>query len=143
MHGEIVQTNTMLHFEAQEHAVAACHIREYAGSTANSQEEVLHLSVKQYTPKRAISEAASKDAITFIAANGCGLPRVSKTRFYHILSTNKILTQLKELYEPLWDDLYERAEANGFSIRGIWMADAANVGYSGILNEGKYSSDCK
>lgn len=70
----------------------ACHIREYAGSTANSQEEVLHLSVKQYKPKRAIPEAASKDAITFIAANGCGLPRVSKTKILNLFPTSQVLT---------------------------------------------------
>mgnify|MGYP005988722569 CR=1 FL=1 len=79
--------STMLHFDAQEHTVPACHIREYAGSTARSQEEVFQISVKQYTPKEAISEAASRDAITFIAANGCGLPRVIQIKAYLLAPT--------------------------------------------------------
>lgn len=42
---------------------------------------------------------------------------------------------LQELYEPLWDSLYEASSANGHSIRGIWVADMAQMGMSGVLNE--------
>lgn len=45
------------------------------------------------------------------------------------------------MYEPLWGELFERAEANGFSIRGIWVADVASLGYSGVLNEKQHSND--
>ncbi|KFY12054.1 hypothetical protein V492_04119 [Pseudogymnoascus sp. VKM F-4246] len=37
-------------FNVKEHVVEAQHIREYARATSFSQEEILHLAVKQYTP---------------------------------------------------------------------------------------------
>ncbi|KAG6993744.1 abhydrolase domain-containing protein mpaH [Physcia stellaris] len=37
-------------FSIKEHLVPTCHIREYPGTTAHSQEEVLRLHVKQYIP---------------------------------------------------------------------------------------------
>lgn len=46
----------------------------------------------------------------------------------------------QELYEPLWDELLE--QANGFHIRGIWVADVASMNQSGIQNEDKLSMDC-
>jgi hypothetical protein len=45
------------------------------------------------------------------------------------------LIGLKELYEPLWIDLHARSKANGFRIRGIWIADVAQQGASLGLNE--------
>jgi hypothetical protein len=41
----------------------------------------------------------------------------------------------KELYEPLWIDLHTRSKANGFRIRGVWIADVAQQGASLALNE--------
>ncbi|KJZ71657.1 hypothetical protein HIM_08969 [Hirsutella minnesotensis 3608] len=107
-------------FTITEHKVAACHVREYAGSTAHQQEDVLYMSVKSYKPKRAISPK-ERTAVTIVAAHGVGFP--------------------KELYEPLWDDLYDCAVSRGVAIRGIWIADAVNQGSSGILNETKLSND--
>ena len=52
-----------------------------------------------------------------------------------------MLIFVKELYEPLWDDIYHRAHANGFSIRSIWIADVAHQGQSGVLNELKLGND--
>lgn len=41
----------------------------------------------------------------------------------------------KELYEPLWDALFEYASTTtAFSIRGIWIADVYFQGQSGLLN---------
>ena len=37
-------------FRIEEHLVPCQHIREYARATANEQEDVLHLAVKQYIP---------------------------------------------------------------------------------------------
>jgi hypothetical protein len=37
-------------FRIVEHLVPCQHIREYAQATANEQEDVLHLAVKQYIP---------------------------------------------------------------------------------------------
>lgn len=45
------------------------------------------------------------------------------------------LIRSKELYEPLWIDLHARSKANGFRIRGIWIADVAQQGASLALNE--------
>ncbi|RAL14752.1 uncharacterized protein BO97DRAFT_422104 [Aspergillus homomorphus CBS 101889] len=106
-------------FIITEHVVPGCHIREYPGSTVN-QEDVLHLHVKQYTPKSQ-AQPVPKDTVTIIAAHGAALP--------------------KELYEPLWDELLE--QANTFQIRSIWVADCASMNMSGLINEDKLSMDCK
>lgn len=42
---------------------------------------------------------------------------------------------LQELYEPLWDELYERLSSMNRRIRAIWIADVAQQGQSGVLNE--------
>lgn len=42
---------------------------------------------------------------------------------------------LQELYEPLWDDIYERLGSVSRRIRAIWIADVAQQGQSGVLNE--------
>ena len=49
----------------------------------------------------------------------------------------------KEVYEPLWEDLYAHSKAsNGaFRIRSIWIADVAHQGQSYILNEGLLGND--
>ena len=62
------------HFTVREHKFPACHIREYAGSTANSQEEILHLHLKQYIPLHADPNPPA-DAVTVIATHGVGLPK--------------------------------------------------------------------
>ena len=65
-------------YNVQEHVVPATHIREYHGSTLNSQEEVLQLAVKQYTPKEQPNPLPS-DAVTFIACHGTGVAKVRIT----------------------------------------------------------------
>ncbi|KAJ5988847.1 hypothetical protein N7481_004057 [Penicillium waksmanii] len=47
----------------------------------------------------------------------------------------------KELYEPLWDDLLTSSNKHGARIRSIWIADAANQGASGVLNEQDLEND--
>ncbi|KAF7924912.1 hypothetical protein EAE99_006389 [Botrytis elliptica] len=117
---DITMTEKTL-FEIKEHKVESCHIREYAGSTIN-QEEILHLHVKQYTPLDNFKASSiTENAVTIIATHGAGIP--------------------KELYEPLWDDLYEQLNERGVAIRGIWVADAAGLGLSGLIDEGKLSND--
>ncbi|KAF2756507.1 hypothetical protein EJ05DRAFT_539457 [Pseudovirgaria hyperparasitica] len=112
-------------FDVKEHKVAGCHIREYPGSTVD-QEDVLYLHVKQYVPHEAQTPRSpttnpARDAVTFIAAHAGGMP--------------------KEVYEPLWDEMLLRSKEHGFAIRGIWIADVSNHGMSGVLNEGKNSTD--
>ncbi|KAK5652724.1 hypothetical protein OQA88_9577 [Cercophora sp. LCS_1] len=106
-------------YDIKEHKVEAQHIREYPHATAYSQDEVLYLAVKQYTPKNNPSPKAGD--VTIIAAHANGFA--------------------KELYEPLWEDLLQNLNQRGIGIRGIWIADVAWQGQSGILNEKNLGND--
>ncbi|KAL2063009.1 hypothetical protein VTL71DRAFT_6081 [Oculimacula yallundae] len=106
-------------FQIKEHVLECQHIREYARATATSQEAVLHLSIKQYTPLDNLQP--QRGDVTIIGAHANGFP--------------------KELYEPLWEDLHARSKSNGFRIRSIWIADVAQQGQSGVLNEGLLGND--
>ncbi|KFY99659.1 hypothetical protein V500_01317 [Pseudogymnoascus sp. VKM F-4518 (FW-2643)] len=106
-------------FNVKEHVVEAQHIREYARATSFSQEEILHIAVKQYTPLD--NPNPQPGDVTIIGAHANGFP--------------------KELYEALWDELYLRSKANGFRIRSIWIADAAHQNQSSVLNEEKLGND--
>jgi hypothetical protein len=48
---------------------------------------------------------------------------------------------VKELYEPLWDELLKLSKSAGFRIRSIWIADVAQQGRSSVLNEEKLGND--
>lgn len=100
-------------FIIKEHLIPSQHVREYAKATANSQDETLFLAIKQYIPKDNVSPQPGD--VTIIGAHANGFP--------------------KELYEPLWADIHAAAKAQGIRIRGIWIADVANQGYSGEINE--------
>ncbi|KAL4910673.1 hypothetical protein BDW74DRAFT_1327 [Aspergillus multicolor] len=106
-------------FRLVEHTVPGQHIREYPGATANEQEDVLKLVVKQYTPLD--NPNPQPGDVTILAAHANGFP--------------------KELYEPLWEELYARSKANGFRIRSIWMADVAHQGESSVVNEDLLGND--
>ncbi|KAB5566821.1 Alpha/beta hydrolase family-domain-containing protein [Coniochaeta sp. 2T2.1] len=106
-------------FTVKEHTVEAQHIREYPNATAHSQEEVLHLVVKQYIPKS--NPSPRPGDITIIGAHANGFP--------------------KELYEPLWEDLVTALSKKNIRVRGIWIADVAWQGYSSMLNEDKLGND--
>lgn len=106
-------------FRVQEHTIPCQYIREYPGATLENQEDDLFLHVKQYTP---LDQSNSQPgAITIIAAHANGFP--------------------KELYEPLWDDLSRALRKQGLAIKGIWIADVAHQGMSGVLNEDKLGND--
>ncbi|KGM92332.1 uncharacterized protein PADG_11527 [Paracoccidioides brasiliensis Pb18] len=106
-------------FNVIEHVAPCQYIREYPGAIDTDQEETLYLSVKQYVP---IDNPNPKPGdITIIGAHANGFP--------------------KELYEPLWEELHSRAKKHGFRIRGIWIADAAHQGKSGVLNENLLGND--
>lgn len=107
------------HFRIHKHTLPTCHIREYPRATADDQEDVLHLAIKQYTPKT--QTKPDEGDVTIIGAHANGFP--------------------KELYEPLWDDLYERLKAKNIRISSIWIADVAHQGDSGVLNENKLGDD--
>ena len=97
----------------------AQHIRGYARSMSDNEEAVLQLAVKEYTPKNVVRRSIG---VTIIASHANAFP--------------------EELYEPLWDDLFEYSQKTlGFRISSIWIADAANQGASGILNEGQLGNE--
>ncbi|GAM33956.1 toxin biosynthesis protein [Talaromyces pinophilus] len=101
-------------FNTVEHVLPGQHIREYVHSINGPQETVIQLAIKQYVPKDRL-DPVPKNAITIIGTHGTGFP--------------------KELYEPLWEDLYTKLKRNSIPLRGIWVADVSNQGASGILNE--------
>ncbi|CAF9910007.1 hypothetical protein IMSHALPRED_008528 [Imshaugia aleurites] len=106
-------------FKVQEHTIPSQYVREYPGATLENQEDDLFLHVKQYTP--ADQSHSQAGAITIIGAHANGFP--------------------KELYEPLWDDLSRILRKQGQAIKGIWIADVAQQGMSGVLNEDKLGND--
>lgn len=103
-------------FHIIEHTIEGQHIREYPHGTKKSvkQETPLHLAIKQYVPLD-LPTPIPDNAITIIGAPGNG-------------------TQ-KELYEPVWEDLYAQLKQKQIPLRGIWVADVSNQGASGVLNE--------
>ncbi|CAG8982712.1 hypothetical protein HYALB_00000993, partial [Hymenoscyphus albidus] len=106
-------------FQITEHIIECQHIREYPRALANSQDDVLHLAVKQYTP---LDNLEPQDGdVTIIGAHANGFP--------------------KELYEPLWEDLHAQSKKNGVRIRSIWISDVAHQGTSGVLNENLLGDD--
>ena len=48
---------------------------------------------------------------------------------------------MQELYEPLWEGIYERSKTLDFRIRSIWIADASHQGTSGVINEHNLGND--
>lgn len=108
-------------FSIQSHQIDASHIRGFPRATSTTQDEVLKLAIKQYTPLSNTNPQPGD--ITIIAAHANGFP--------------------KELYEPLWDELLKRCQQYGFNIRGIWIADVVHQGWSSVLNEDKLGNDRK
>lgn len=106
-------------FHIKTHTLPAQHIREYPHATANSQEDVLHLSFKQYIPKS--NPHPQLGDITILATHANGF--------------------VKELYEPLWEDLLDVLSHSGLRIRSIWIADVAWQGQSAILNKDNLGYD--
>ncbi len=60
-------------FRVTEHTIPTSHIREYPRSTADDQEDVLSLAVKQYTPKTSFR---AQSEITVIGGHANGFPKV-------------------------------------------------------------------
>lgn len=106
-------------FECIEHTFPGQHVRQYFRATSETQEDELRLVVKQYRPRKPPRDGD----VTIIAAPASGMP--------------------KEVYEPLWDALYERMQRKSVGIRAIWIADYVNSGFSAELNKGKLGTDRK
>ena len=109
----------MSSFYITEHQIPSQHVREYAHATANNQEDVLYLSVKQYTPKN--NPNPQPGDVTIVGAHANAFA--------------------KELYEPLWEDVFARAAKHAWRIRSIWIADAANQGQSSVINENNLGNE--
>ena len=103
----------MSNFTITPHTTRTQHTRDRPAGAERGRHNDLCLHVNQYVPKDNPSPKAGD--VTLIGAHANGFP--------------------KELYEPFWDDLYERLRAKGRGVRGIWIADIASQGQSGILNE--------
>ncbi|KAI9039897.1 uncharacterized protein KD926_008998 [Aspergillus affinis] len=92
---------------------ALWHIREYPGATLHTQEDILHLSVKQYIPWD--NPDPQPGYVTVIGAHANAFA--------------------KELYGPLREDIICHAKTYGFRIRAIWISDVAHQGQSAVFNE--------
>lgn len=125
------------HFTVKEHISPSQHIRGYP-HTVKEDDAVLRLSVKEYIPRRKLSQVQAETAVTIIAAGGNGFPKVLK--FAPALTS--LLIEFQETYQPLWDAvlLAETQHAN-FHIRSVWIADVANQGASYALNSDKLGDD--
>jgi len=75
-------------FSLQEHTLPCCHIREYPLATADTQEDILQLAIKQYTPNDNTNPQPGD--VTIIGAHANGFPKVL-IQFVH--STRLLLTQ--------------------------------------------------
>ncbi|KAJ5493060.1 toxin biosynthesis protein [Penicillium diatomitis] len=97
-------------FKIIEHVLAGQHIREHPHTLGTGRQEgLLHIAIKQYIPIDR-PEPAPDNAITIVALHANGIP--------------------KELYEPLWETLYDHLKQKSIPLRGIWIADTANHGAS-------------
>ncbi|KAF2964676.1 hypothetical protein GQX73_g8903 [Xylaria multiplex] len=106
-------------FEIIEHTILAQHIREWPRATAVSQDDALEIRIKQYRPVD--NPNPQPGDVTVIGAHANGFP--------------------KEVYEPLWADFHTESKKHGFRIRGIWIADVAHQGQSGLLNKDRLGND--
>ncbi|KAL4782810.1 Alpha/beta hydrolase family-domain-containing protein [Aspergillus varians] len=109
----------MSRFRVIEHTVRCQNVRERLGAVKPGHENDLRLAVKQYIPLD--NPNPGEGDVTLIGAHANAFP--------------------KELYEPLWDDIYERLLIHNRRIRSIWIADVAHQGQSGILNESILGND--
>ena len=102
---------------------------------AANKEDVLYLAVKQYVPWDNLHP--SPGAVSTISTHANGVPRVVLFPSHSLT----VLTEPQEAYEPFWVDLYQAARKSGLAIRGIWMADVAHQGVSGLVNEERLGND--
>ena len=108
------------YFRVSKHILPSQYIRHHPRSVGGDQEDDLHIAIKQYVPLDTLQHKSGDITIIGGHANGVG----------------------KELYEPLWDELYRQSQlSDSFRIGSIWMADVSFQGESGVLNESKLGND--
>lgn len=110
-------------FNVTTHTISAAHLREYPQGTTSGYLNVprLKLSVNHYVPRANRSQDHKPTDLTIVFGHANGFHR--------------------ELYEPYFDDLLKRLQAQGLVVRGIWVAEAAHQGWSGVLNEEYLGND--
>lgn len=106
-------------FHIKTHITPTQHTRSRPAATSPGTENNLSLHLKQYIPKS--NPNPSEGDVTILGAVADSYP--------------------KEIYEPLWEYLLFELEKRGTRVRGIWVADPANQGESGVLNEGILGPD--
>lgn len=62
-------------FHVKDHIIDGQHIREYPNATAHSQDDILQVVVRQYTPKN--NPTPQKGDITIIATHANGFVKVA------------------------------------------------------------------
>jgi hypothetical protein len=75
------------HYRIDEHVIEASHIRGFPRTTSTTQNEVLHLAVKQYTPLN--NPNPQPGDLTIIAAHANAFPKVFLFPFH--MSTLSLL----------------------------------------------------
>lgn len=124
-------------FHIAEHVIDGQYIREYPRATATPNAS-LKLCIKQYVPVD--NPDPQQGDLTIVATHGTGFPKVSSPCFWP--EWHQIVNcAVQELYEPLWEELLARSKQDGVRIRSIWIADAANQGASGVINENNLGND--
>lgn len=66
-------------FRVDEHIIPCQHIRQYPHATANEEEDVLHLAVKQYTPLNNLDP--KRGDVTIIGTHANGFPKAMRCRY--------------------------------------------------------------
>jgi len=115
----LLRSRALSHFRVTEHIPPTQHTRHWPRGTEVGYENALKLAVKQYVPLTNLDPQPGD--VTFVAAHANGFP--------------------KEMYEPMFDDLFEKLSRLGRRIRAVWIADIAHQGQSGILNEDALGND--
>ncbi|KAJ5118063.1 hypothetical protein N7526_011086 [Penicillium atrosanguineum] len=90
-------------FHITKHVIDAQYVRDSPRATATLN-PTLKLCVKKYTPID--NPQPQPGDVSIVATHGTSL--------------------LKELYEPLWEELLACSKGKGFRIRAIWIADSTN-----------------
>jgi hypothetical protein len=73
-------------FDVKEHIIPSQHIRSHARATAHKQEELLHLSVKQYIPYD--NQDPQIGDVTIIGTHAHGFPKVFSVPRHTLIVSN-------------------------------------------------------
>jgi len=121
-------------FSVQEHLVPCQHIREYPRATADKQEDVLYLSVKQYRP---LDNLSSKPGdVTIIGAHANGFPKVCASNRHALRHhCHRLMEQSGTIRAAMG-----RATA---SIKSPWLSNTGNLDCRCIPPRHKFCAERK